>query len=204
MRTNLPWVVPEKVGRRIGRILQKYPSMAAHYEIVSEADASAKRIVRVAVKRRSESQTEQTLRGCYVIETSHQDRDAKTIWDLYTTLHRVENAFRCLKSDLGMRPVHHQLARRTEGHLFISVLAYHLLIATENTLRASGEKRSWKTIRETMSTLTRATIAFVDAENCTHHIRITGAPEPEHGKILARLNIESPFKRREQKFQSHL
>ena len=72
------------------------------------------------------------LFGTYVIETVHKDKSAEDIWTLYMTLTRVDEAFRCMKSDLGTRPVYHQIAGRTKGHLFISVLAYHLLINIEH------------------------------------------------------------------------
>ncbi|EQD49488.1 transposase [mine drainage metagenome] len=70
-----------------------------------------------------------TLYGAYVIETNRKDLTSEEIWHLYMTLTKVEGAFRALKSDLGLRPIHHQLARRTAAHLFISVLAYHLYSA---------------------------------------------------------------------------
>lgn len=177
-------ILPEKVGRRIGRILQKYPSMSGFYEIVAEADETGKRILRVDLKERESRPQEESIRGCYVIETSHRDLESKAVWDLYTALHRVENAFRCLKTDLGIRPVHHQKDARTEGHLFISVLAYHLLIAIENTLREAGDHRSWSTIRETMRTMTRGTITCADADGSVHSIRVTSSLKPEHRKIL--------------------
>ena len=51
------------------------------------------------------------------------DKSAEDIWSLYMTLTRVEEAFRCMKSELGTRPIFHQIARRTQAHLSISVLA---------------------------------------------------------------------------------
>ncbi|MEW6424537.1 MAG: hypothetical protein AB1523_07280 [Bacillota bacterium] len=45
-----------------------------------------------------------------------------------------------------MRPVYHQIAERTKAHLFISVLAYHLLISIEHALRSHGDHRRWSTI----------------------------------------------------------
>jgi transposase len=50
-------------------------------------------------------------------------------------LTNLEAVFRSLKSELGMRPVHHQLADRVSGHLFITVLAYHLV----HTIRIQAE-----------------------------------------------------------------
>ena len=71
------------------------------------------------------------LTGCYVIETTQKHLGAHEIWELYMTLTKVEAAFRDLKTDLGLRPVFHHSEERTKGHLFISVLAYHLLIGIE-------------------------------------------------------------------------
>ena len=62
-----------------------------------------------------------TLCGAYVIETNRKDLESEEIWRLYMTLAKVEGAFRALKSDLGLRPIHHHLGRRTAAHLFISV-----------------------------------------------------------------------------------
>jgi len=45
------------------------------------------------------------------------------------TLNEVESAFRAIKSDLGTRPIYHQLDSRIESHLFISVLSYSILKA---------------------------------------------------------------------------
>ncbi len=197
-------VLPEKVNRRIGRILQRYPSMAAFYEISTEADDSGKRIEKVFSNRKTAAKEKENVQGCYVIETSHQDMEAKEIWDLYTTLHRVEKGFRCLKSELGFRPVHHQLGHRTEAHLFISVLAYHLLNTIEILLKKAGDHRSWTTIRATMRTLTRGTVTFMDNEKTVHHIRVNGTLEPAHREILDKLTIVSPFRRKHRKFQLRL
>jgi len=61
---------------------------------------------------------------------------------MYMTIQRVESAFRSLKSSLGLRPIHHQKEERTEGHLFISVLAYHLLNTVEHKLQKAGDIRT--------------------------------------------------------------
>ena len=62
-------------------------------------------------------------------------------------LSQVESAFRCLKSSLGLRPNFHQIEARADAHLFISVLAYHLLHTIEYKLRQCGDHRSWASIR---------------------------------------------------------
>jgi transposase len=47
----------------------------------------------------------------------------------------LEGVFRSLKSELGMRPVHHQIAKRVSGHLLIKLLAYHLVHAVRIRLK---------------------------------------------------------------------
>ena len=67
------------------------------------------------------------------MRTNRRDLTEQEIWQLYVMLTRVERAFRNLKSDLGLRPIYHQKERRVDAHIFISVLAYHVLHAIEYT-----------------------------------------------------------------------
>jgi transposase len=184
----------DKVHQRIGRLKQKYPSIAKHYDIdVETANDKASRVI-WSKKVSREQRT--ILTGCYVIETTHQEFSASEIWRLYTTLTRVEDAFRSLKTDLGVRPVYHQLGERTKGHLFISVLAYHLLICIEQKLLECGDHRSWSTIRKTLSTHARSTVVMTDVNGQIHHIRVSGIPETVHQELYHILDVKDPLKRK--------
>jgi len=108
------------------------------------------------------------------------------------TLTRVEAAFRSLKSDLGTRPIFHQLAKRTEGHLFSSVLAYHLLNSIEHQLACSGDHRRWSKVRDVLSTHRRSTIILTDKAGVIHHIRHSGETEPAHADIYENLGAKDP------------
>ena len=114
---------------------------------------------------------------------------------LYTTLTRVEDAFHSLKTDLGFRPVHHQLSRRTEAHLFLAVLAYHLLISIEHQLQENGDTRRWSTIKTVLSTHQRMTVILNDDQEQIHSLRLSGTPETAHQEIYTRLNVKDPLKR---------
>lgn len=187
-----------KISERIGRIKERYPSIAGHYEINMELDDERKKVVNLSWAKKVSRQHRSTLTGCYVIETSHRELTAKEIWELYTTLVHVEDAFRDLKTDLGLRPVHHQLEERTEAHLFISVLAYHLLISIERELRRQGDHRRWGTIRDELSTHQRTTVIMTDDNDQIHHIRVSGIPESEHTQIYRLLKVKDPLKREHQ------
>jgi len=180
----------EKVYERIGRAKHKYPTIWKYYDIDVGLDDKAKD-VRTLNWHKKEIQREQRqqLAGCYVIHSTCTHLSAQAIWQLYMTLNQVESAFKDLKSQLGLRPVYHQQAHRTAGHLFIGVLAYHLLIAIEHQLRQAGDHRSWGTIKKELSTYVRNTIAFNDKHGDLYHVRVSSNPESHHKEIFQALSV---------------
>ncbi len=187
-------VLLPKVSQRIGRLLERYPSVARYYDITYVPDASNKEVVDITWEKKAIREERSILTGCYVIETSHEGLRAPEIWKIYHTLTQVEYAFRCLKTDLGMRPVHHQIERRTRGHLFISVLAYHLLIAIETRLRENQDSRKWSTIKKVLSTHTRNTVILQGEGGVVYRIRVSGQPETDHREIYRKLKVKDPLK----------
>ncbi len=194
----------QAVSERIGRIKSKYPSAHPNYEITLTYHQNHGKIINkrrfdkvidLAITEKPTKKQKDQLQGAYVIDTSHRELAAPEIWNIYMTLTKVEEAFRSLKSDLGLRPVYHQLARRTAAHLFISVLAYHLLCAIEITLRQHHDKRRWSTINEVLSTHMRTTMVLTNDKGVVYHLRASGAPEPVHKEIYRLLDISDPLGR---------
>ena len=188
--------VTAKVMERIGRLKEKYKGFARLYAIqliLSDDEKTAQSLTWTKL----EATIEKTIRsGCYVIETDRQGLSAAQIWADDMTITRVESAFRDLKSELGFRPIFHHKKERTEAHLFIGVLAYHLLVAIETTLRATGDTREWKTIREILSTHQRSTIIMTGQDGTIYNLRITGNPERHHHEIYQIFGIIDLLKRR--------
>ena len=185
-----------KANQRIGRLLERYAAIASRYLINLTLAADPSKTVGVTWARTDKVRTRETLQGCYVIQTTHVDYDAERIWALYMTLTRVEAAFRALKSDLGLRPVRHQGDDRTRAHLFVSVLAYHLLASIERTMHLKGDTRSWATIREQLGTHQRSTITLRGAEDTVHQVRLSSTPEAVHQEIYRLLEVKDPLARR--------
>lgn len=102
--------------------------------------------------------------SCYV-RTSRTDLDEKQIKDLYSMLTKVEESFRSLKSELGLRPNFHQKQERIEAYIFITTLVYHILNAIEYKLKRSNIHHSWKTIRTYLSSHTLNTISLKTKDN---------------------------------------
>lgn len=193
-----------KIHERVGRLKEKYSSMAKYYNITIIGDGDSLQAIEVLLERKPIRETRNVLTGCYVIETTHKELVAEEIWNLYMTLTSVEGAFRSLKTDLGLRPVYHQNSTRTQGHLFISVLAYHLLINIERRLRNNGDTRKWETIKKQLSTHQRTTVIFTDKNDVINHIRVSGNPESIHKEIYKMLGVKAFTKRIHEKFGKRL
>ncbi len=187
---------PSKVNISLGRLISKYPSIAKHYEIKTELEPEKSKVTSLTLIEKESLNNASTLSGCYVISTNHMDLKAAEIWGLYMTLTKVEHAFKCLKSDLGLRPIHNQKTDRVPAHLLISVLAYHLMAAIEFELAKTGDTRKWSTIKGLLSTHQRSTVIFTDNKENIHHLRISSTPESEHKTIYDALNIKDKLKRK--------
>ena len=135
-----------------------------------------------------------------MLRTDRLDLTDAQIWETYVMLTRVESAFRSLKSSLGLRSNFHQNEYRADTHLFISVLAYHILHTVEYKLRQCGDHRCWATVRDILSTHQRLTVEYnVKQQDRVqrNHLRLCSNPEPEHRQIYARLNLkEIPLPRK--------
>jgi len=188
--------VAAKVMERVGRLKEKYKGFAKLYDIqiiLSDNEKTARSLTWSKLEATTEKNI---LAGCYVIETDREGLSATQIWEDYMTITRVEAAFRDLKSELGFRPIFHHKQQRTETHLFIGVLAYHLLVAIETTLRAAGDTREWGSIREILSTHQRSTIMMTGQDGTIYNLRITGNPEKNHHEIYTIFGIVNLVKRR--------
>jgi len=175
-----------KIQRAIGRLLERYPRVARYYEI--SYDAIQKNVSWNELADRKA--TAQKLDGSYVLKTDRQDLTADEIWRTYILLTRVEGAFRDIKSPLRERPIFHHLQNRTQTHIFLCVLAYHLLAAIEHRFLQAGAHTSWGTIRDQLRTHQVITIVLPeDDHGRVLTIRKATIPEPEHRQIYATLCI---------------
>jgi len=185
-----------KIQIRIGRLIQKYPTVAKYYDIDTKKDKKNKKVLALVVNKKKEKRDDRkVLTGCYVIETTHIDMKAADILKSYHSLTRIEAAFKSLKTDLGIRPVYHQTGQRSMGHLFISVLAYHLLNTIELDLASKGERVKWSTIKDELSTHMRTTVILTGTDGGIHHTRVSSRPEPRHKEIYDLLKIKDPLKK---------
>ena len=179
----------EKVVEWIGRLKERSHGIHQYYEIKLEKGEDGK-VKGIRYEFKKKEAAEERYSGSYYLRTSRTDLSEKEIWDLYITLSGVEDSFRALKSDLGIRPVYHYKQQRIEGHIFITLLAYHLLNAIRFTLREKGYFMRWSTIREELSTHVVNTISMKTREGKKLYIRNASKPEVFHREIYKALRLK--------------
>ena len=175
----------EKIQQAIGRLMERYPRVARYYRIAYDADSQQLSWKELADKKAMAKK----LDGSYVLKTDRQDLTADELWRTYILLTRVEDAFRNLKSPLMERPIFHHLKNRTQTHIFLCVLAYHLLTAIEHRFLQAGVHTSWWIIRQQVSTHQVATIVLPTTSGRVLKIRKATTPEPLHREIYTTLRI---------------
>lgn len=175
----------EKVYESLGRLKERYPRVARYWNL--DYDASQRKLIwdEDSEKRHRAIRFD----GSYLLKTDRKDLTAEEAWRLYILLTRVEDAFRDMKSPLSERPIFHQLQRRVETHIFLCVLAYHLLIAIEKTFLDQEIHTSWATLRQQLSTHQIVTAVLPTTDGHLLKIRKATTPESQHRQIYRVLGI---------------
>jgi transposase len=173
------------VGEAIGRLKERYPRVA-RYHTISYDSAQRRLLHQPNAEKKAKAEL---LDGGYLLRTDREDLSGPEAWLLYMTLTRAEAAFRAMKSPLAERPIFHHLERRVETHIFLCVLAYHLLVAIETTLLGHGLHTSWATVRETLATHQVVTIVLPTDGGRILKIRKGTTPESEHQELYRLLNV---------------
>lgn len=179
----------DKVLERIGRLKQKYSRAARYYEITVAHDESSPNATAIHWQR--VTPTEDTCPGVYCLRTNQDSWDESKLWHTYTMLTDLEAVFRSLKSELGLRPVYHHKTERVSAHLFISVLAYHLVHTIRYQLKACGIVLSWEGIRRALRGQDRVTIELKRGDGATVHVRKSSRAEPRQQDIYDALGLSS-------------
>lgn len=176
----------EKILESIGRLKEKHKRISRRYDISIKTDEKKKLVTAITWKK-IEKTSKQS--GVYCLRTNRDDLDAETFWQTYTMLTDLEAAFCSLKSELGFRPVYHQKEKRVDGHLFVSVIAYHLLHTIRYQLKMKGINASWDTLRELLSTQCRITSTLQLENGKTLQIRKSSSPDANQLSIYNALGL---------------
>ena len=88
-----------------------------------------------------------------------------------------------LKSDLGFHPIYHQTEKRSEGHLFISVLVYQAVQLLRTRLKSRDLNDSWHSLRKSLRPLQRTTTRFSRPDGLALHVLVTATTDTMQNRI---------------------
>jgi len=85
--------------------------------------------------RKKKLRVQRRREGRYLLRSNLWADNAAKLWEMYLLLAEIEAAFKSLKSDLRVRPIHHQLQERIQAHIFVAFLALCLNATLRGKLR---------------------------------------------------------------------
>lgn len=185
----------DKVHQRVGRAIGKYPSIAKHYqiEVLSENDHATD----IILHEQKSYQENQKQTGSYFIRTNLQTKEENTIWTIYNTIREIESSFRCLKTDLDLRPIYHKNDNASMAHLHLGLLAYWLVNTIRYQLKTQNIKHNWQEIIRIANTQKIITTTGNNTSGETIQIRRCSEPDEKLKSIYQALKYKSyPFVRK--------
>ena len=182
----------EKVWERIGRLKERNTRVHSRYDIKVVPREGKAIDITWKIKPAAVSPSE----GVYFIRTNYDVKDEKKLWSIYNTIREVESVFRCLKTDLNLRPVFHQKDKYVEAHLSLGLIAYQLVAAIRHQLKQNNINHDWRNIVRIMNTQKIVTIEQ-RAKTKNISVRTCSQPIDEVSAIYKATGIAStPFKKR--------
>jgi hypothetical protein len=130
--------------------------------------------------------------GRYLLRTNLVGRDPSEMWAFYTQLVQVEEAFKTLKGDLAIRPIHHQKEKRIEAHIFVAFLAYALHVTLRRRLRDLAPGLTPRSALEKFGSLQMIDLHLPTTDGRKILMSRYTQPEPELQMLLKQLRLSLP------------
>jgi transposase len=130
--------------------------------------------------------------GHYLLRSNLVAEDPAVLWNRYMQLTQIEAAFKSMKSDLGLRPIYHQLEHRVEAHILIAFLAYCLTVTLKHRLQACAPGLTPKAVLEKLSTIQMLDVWFPTTDNRWLVMPRYTQPEADQALLLHELKLLLP------------
>jgi hypothetical protein len=130
--------------------------------------------------------------GRYLLRTNLVGRDPAEMWEFYTQLVQVEEAFKTLKGDLAIRPIHHQKEKRIEAHIFVAFLAYALHVTLRRRLRDLAPGLTPRSVLDKFGLVQMIDVHLPTTDGRKVIMSRYTQPEPELQMLLKQLRLSLP------------
>lgn len=203
--------------KRLARLLRKLrtmrKSLPARDQLLLRIGAAKKEagrafgFVELHVPKEGEEVTRETFRfpvnkeklkqaelrdGHYLLRSNLVAEDPAALWERYVQLTQIEAAFKSLKSELGIRPIYHQLEHRVEAHIFIAFLAYCLLVTLKGRLEALAPGLTPRAVLESLAAIQMLDVWLPTTDGRWLVMPRYTQPEPEQAILLHKLQLSLP------------
>jgi len=168
---------------------------------------TAWRLVAIRVPKKDETINEQTFtwrlrtaklrqvrrrEGRYLLRTNLTQEDPVKLWEYYTQLTQVEEAFKNLKGDLALRPVYHQKEDRIEAHIFVAFLAYGLHVTLRRWLRDLAPGLTPRSVLEKFAAVQMIDVHLPTTDGRQVILPRYTQPEKELQVLLDQMKLDLP------------
>jgi transposase len=190
-----PQADQQKVGRRIGRALGKYPAAARIIAADVRNDKEGRACGLQVYSLLEAGQMAHRRWGAYLLRTNCEQTDPAILWRWYIQLIAAEAAFRTAKSDLGLRPIYHHTESRVEAHILVCFLALALWRTLEQWMAARGLGTCARKLIDSVATI-KSMDVILPVERAGQHtdlrLRVVAKPDKQTAQLLAHLGLQIP------------
>jgi hypothetical protein len=176
-----------KVHEKVGAIKSKLSRIGWLYNISYTEDADKGIVTDITWERVKEREKP---KGEYFLRYTKQAITENKIWDAYNLTRDVEAVFRCLKTDLDIRPIYHQKDEYIEPHIWLGILAYQVVNYIRRNLKQQNIHYSWSTIVEKMQSMQSSLVTVNNDNNEKVYIKLCTRPSKDQQDIFDALNFK--------------
>lgn len=184
----------EKVHEKVGKIKAKLSRVGWLYNIKYTENKEKGIVTDINWERIKEREKP---KGEYFLRYTKTAVSENDIWQVYNLTREVEAVFRCLKTDLDIRPIYHQIDEFIEPHIWLGIIAYQIVNYIRSILNESDINYSWTTIAQKMESMQSSIVSVNNNNNEKIYIKLCTRPTADQIKIFNALNFKPrPFVRK--------
>jgi hypothetical protein len=176
-----------KVHEKVGAIKAKLSRIGWLYKISYTEDAEKGIVTDINWERIKERERP---KGEYFLRYTKQAITEDKIWDAYNLTRDVEAVFRCLKTDLDIRPIYHQKDEYIEPHIWLGILAYQVVNYIRQNLKQQNINYNWTAIVEKMQSMQSSLVTVNNENNEKIYMKLCTRPSKDQQAIFDAMNFK--------------
>jgi transposase len=142
--------------------------------------------------RKKKLRVQRRREGRYLLRSNLPADNPAKLWEMYLLLAQIEAAFKSLKSDLRLRPIHHQLEERIQAHIFVAFLALCLHATLRGKLRPLAPGLTPRAVLDKLACIQMLDVYFPTTDGRKLRFRRYTKPEKDQALLLAQLKLQLP------------